>query len=163
MRKKAIVFIVLILLARSLPAQICTNAGQTPSSAILLCGSVSYTQNSVPLCGQTSIPVPCPATSIYQNMNPFWFRLDCFSSGTLGFSITPNDANDNYDWQLFDVTGRNDDDVLTDPSLFLACNWCPDGGETGASIDGTRLRPATMEIRSGIDAIVTYLLGIMFP
>src|SRR5262245_39686096 len=133
MRKKAIVFIAFILLARFLSAQTCTNVGQTPSSAILLCGSISYSLNTVTMCGQTTIPVPCPATSIYQNTNPTWFRLDCFSSGTLGFTIMPNDANDNYDWQLFDVAGRNDDDVLTDPSLFLACNWCPDAGETGAS------------------------------
>ncbi len=44
--------------------------------------------------------------------------MNCFSSGTLGFIITPNDPTDNYDWQLFDISGRNDDDVFTDPSLF---------------------------------------------
>lgn len=65
--------------------------------------------------------------------------MRCFNSGTLGFIITPNDINDNYDWQLFDVSGHNDDDALVDPSLFLACNWCSDPGETGASIDGNNL------------------------
>lgn len=91
------------------------------------------------MCGNINIPVPCAATSTYQNNNPTWFRLRCFSPGTLGFIITPNDVNDNYDWQLFDVTGHNDDDAITDPSLFLACNWCSDPGETGASSDGNNL------------------------
>jgi gliding motility-associated-like protein len=45
--------------------------------------------------------------------------------------------NENYDWQLFDVTGRNPVDVFTSTALFVACNWSSDPGETGASPDGT--------------------------
>lgn len=45
--------------------------------------------------------------------------------------------NENYDWQLFDITGRNPVDVFTSITLFLACNWSSDPGETGASPDGT--------------------------
>jgi gliding motility-associated-like protein len=166
MRKKVFVFIVLLLFAKFLPAQTCTNVGQTPSSAILLCGTASYAQNTVPMCGQSTVPVPCPNTITYQNINPWWFRLDCFSSGTLGFTITPNDLNDNYDWQLFDITGRNDDDALTDASLFVACNWCPDPGETGASVDGTRLTVCTetsLELFSSMPNIIVgheYLLMV---
>src|SRR5205085_10134872 len=130
-------FAILLVTANLLPAQTCTNAGQTPSSAILLCGTAFYSQTNVPICGETNIPTQCAATASYQNTNPFWFRLDCFSSGTLGFTIVPNDPFENFDWQLFDVSGRNDDDVFSNPSLFVACNWCPDAGQTGASIDGT--------------------------
>jgi gliding motility-associated-like protein len=164
--QKAIAFIVLLIVAKTLPAQVCTNIGQTPSSAILLCGTGSYTQNSVPICGSLNVPTPCPNTTTYQNINPYWFRLNCFSSGTLSFVITPNDLNDNYDWQLFDVTGRNDDDALTDPSLFLACNWCPDPGETGATVDGTRLTVCTetsLELFSSMPNIIVgheYLLMV---
>ena len=143
MREKVVICSVLILLAKILPAQTCTNAGQTPSSAILLCGSASYLLDNVPLCGETNIPVPCGAAFTYQNTNPYWFRLDCFSSGTLGFTIDPNDPIENFDWQLFDVSGRNDDDVFTDPSLYVASNWCPDAGQTGASVDGTHLTVCT--------------------
>jgi gliding motility-associated-like protein len=159
MTKQVIIFIVLFSFTKMLNAQTCTNAGQTPSSAILLCGAASFVQNTVPFCGQTNVPTPCPPTSIYQNTNPFWFRLDCFSSGTLSFTITPNDANDNYDWQLFDVTGRNDDDVLTDGSLFLACNWCPDPGETGASVDGTRLTVCTESSQELFSSMPNIIVG----
>jgi gliding motility-associated-like protein len=134
--RKAITISLFILITKALIGQPCTNTGQTPSSAILLCGAASFAQPSVPQCGQINIPVPCPATSSYQNMNPTWFRMNCFTSGTFGFIISPDDATDNYDWQLYDISGRSDDDVLTDPSLFLAGNWCADPGETGASTDG---------------------------
>ncbi len=159
MIKQVIIFFIPLLVSKMLSGQTCTNTGQTPSSAILLCGSASYIQSSVPVCGQTNIPVPCPATASYQNINPTWFRLDCFGSGTLGFVITPNDGNDNYDWQLFDVSGRNDDDVMTDPSLFVACNWCPDPGETGASIDGIHLIVCTETSQELFSSMPTIIQG----
>jgi gliding motility-associated-like protein len=132
--KQVIPVVALFCLAKVLQAQPCTGTGHTPSSAILLCGSDSYTQSSVPLCGQTTIPVPCNGS--FNNMNPTWFKMACFSSGTLGFVITPANPGDNYNWQLFDITGRNNDDVFTDPGLFVACNWSPEPGETGASGSG---------------------------
>ncbi len=135
--KRIILIALLILLTKFLPAQICTNPGQTPSSAILLCSDEAVIQNTVPICGQYNITVPCNDGAAHQNANPYWYKIGCFGSGTLGFVITPANLNDNYNWQLFDITGRNPDDVFTASGLFVACNWCPDGGETGASIDGT--------------------------
>ncbi|HEY6505490.1 MAG TPA: gliding motility-associated C-terminal domain-containing protein [Chitinophagaceae bacterium] len=134
MMKQALPVMILLCFAKILPAQVCTGSGHTPSSAILLCGSNSYTQNSIPGCGQTAIPVPCNGAFI--NMNPTWFKMTCFSAGTLGFVISPHDPVDNFDWQLFDISGRNNDDVFTDPGLFVACNWSPEPGETGASTNG---------------------------
>ena len=77
---------------------------------------------------------PCPDPSgVITNRNPFWYKFTCFSSGKLSFFITPDVLTEDYDWQLFDVTGRNPGDVFTDPSLFVACNWSGDVGITGAS------------------------------
>jgi gliding motility-associated-like protein len=134
--KRNILFAFLLLLVKFLPAQFCSGPGQTPSSAILLCSNDPVIQNSVPLCGQRNIPVPCNDGAPHQNTNPYWYKMGCYGSGTLGFVITPANLNDNYDWQLFDITGHNPDDVFNVPGLFVACNWCPNGGETGASIDG---------------------------
>jgi len=135
--KEGILIAVFLLLTKLLPAQICTRPGQTPSSAILLCSNEPVVQSSVPLCGQFNIPVPCNDGAPHQNANPYWYKIGCYGSGTLGFVITPANINDNYDWQLFDITGRNPDDVFTASGLYVACNWCPDGGETGATINGT--------------------------
>lgn len=137
MIKQAIPVVIFILLVKILPAQPCTVSGHTPSSAVLLCGSSSYVQASIPSCTGSGIPSACSGS--FSAMNATWFKMTAFSSGTLGFTISPFDPEDNFDWQLFDISGRNNDDVFTDPSLFLACNWSPVPGETGASAIGDKL------------------------
>jgi gliding motility-associated-like protein len=133
-----ILFFILLALPDSLLAQLCTAPGQTPSSAVLVCGNTSVTGSGGQLCGQINIPVSCNTGTQYKNINPHWYKIACHSSGTLGFIITPDDLNENYDWQLFDITNDNPDDVFSDPAMFVCCNWSPEVGETGASIDGTK-------------------------
>lgn len=71
--------------------------------------------------------------------NPYWYKFSCFTSGTLSFLITPNNLNDDYDWQLFDVTGHDAAEVYTNAKLFVACNWSGRFGKTGASAAGSSL------------------------
>jgi len=114
----------------------CTTLGQTPSTAFPVCGTDTFSQSTVPGCGGRSITAP-GCQNFLTDINPFWYRFTCFQGGTLGFVITPNDPLDDYDWQLFDITNRNADEVYTDPSLFVACNWSGEPGPTGASAAGT--------------------------
>jgi gliding motility-associated-like protein len=72
----------------------------------------------------------------YTDRNPFWYKFTAFKAGTLGFLIEPLDQNDDYDWQLYDITGRNPDDVFTDASLIVTGNWSGTYGNTGASAGG---------------------------
>jgi len=83
--------------------------------------------------------VPGPCAPIIDDRNPYWYKFTCFQSGTLGFTIVPSNLGDDYDWQIFDITGRNPADVFTDPSLFLTCNWSGESGRTGAGTMGTSL------------------------
>ncbi len=136
MRKYGIFILILLLNAKYLRAQNCTVQGQTPASAILVCGSTSFGQASILACGSNIVPIACPNGGNYVCTEAYWYKLACYSSGTMGFVITPNNLNDNFDWQLFDKTARNPVDVFTDPSMFVACNWSSDPGETGASVDG---------------------------
>ena len=135
------VFLIVVSLCLKIngQAQLCTYPGQTPVSAILVCGSESFTVNTPTYCGQTIVPTPCTDGFLYMNKNPNFFRMSCFSAGTLGFLITPQDLSANYNWQLFDITSTNPNDIFTNPGLFIACNWSGDVGETGASSDGTSL------------------------
>lgn len=119
--------------------QHCTIPGQTPETAMMVCGSESFYIRTPAYCGTTAVPVPCPGGFVYTNKNPFFFRMNCFSSGTLGFLITPENPTSDFSWQLFDVTSTNPDDIFTNPSLFVACNWSSEPGETGASADGLSL------------------------
>src|SRR5205809_292069 len=137
--KHCLVFIFLLSTGISqIYSQQCTTLGQTPTTAFPVCGLSTFTQNSVPICGNTFIPGPCAADQL-TDKNPFWYRFTCYQAGTLGFLITPNVLSDDYDWQLFDITGHIPNDVFTDANLFVACNWSGLTGVTGASAAGTSL------------------------
>lgn len=115
----------------------CSTLGQNPYTAFPVCGSKVFTQTSVPACGGRTLPTPCGNDgAAYGDLNPFWYKFTCYASGTLGFVITPNNLGDDYDWQLFDVTGRNASDVYTDKSLIVSANWSGSYGVTGASPSG---------------------------
>ncbi len=139
MYQKAFLQGLLLLLVLSSRAQLCTNPGQTPVTAVLVCGSATLNVSTPSFCGQNTVPVPCGDGFNYRDINPNFFRMECYSAGTLGFSILPDAPNANYNWHPFDITNTNPVDIFTNPSLFVACNWSGDVGETGASSDGTDL------------------------
>ena len=139
MLKKLIPLIIISLFAVSkTQAQTCSAPGQNPETAFPVCGTAVFSQSSVPLCGNRSVASDCPG-NIFTDKNPYWYKFTCFSSGTLGFLITPKNLGDDYDWQLFDITNSDPSDVYSDPSLFVACNWSGESGLTGASSAGTSL------------------------
>lgn len=140
MNSKRFLIIVSLLISFQLTkAQNCTSLGQNPETAFPVCGTAVFAQSSVGICGNRTIPTRCSGVSPFTDKNPYWYKFTCFQTGTLGFIITPNNLGDDYDWQLFDVTGRNPGDVYNDVSLFVACNWSGESGITGASPAGTSL------------------------
>lgn len=119
-----IILPVFLFLTCKLLAQ-CTTLGQTPASAFPVCGKDTFNQTAVPVCVNGTIAVPaCKGDGVtYQDLNPYWYQFTCFQAGSLGFLITPKNLNDDYDWQLFDITGRSPQSVYTDPSLAIGGNW----------------------------------------
>jgi len=107
--------------------------GQQPAQAFPVCGTSVFKQATVPACGGSPIPVPGCGAQIYTDVNPYYYKFTCFASGTLVFAITPNTTSDDYDWQIFDVTGHNPNQIYTDPSLFVSGNWSGNPGTTGTS------------------------------
>jgi len=124
----------------SLNAQPCTTLGQTPATAFPVCGTTVFHQTTVPICATNDLFVPgcssAPGGAAYQNKNPFFYRFTCYVAGNLAFTITPLAANEDYDWQLYDITGRNPNDIFTDNSLVVTGNWAGTYGPTGASSTG---------------------------
>jgi gliding motility-associated-like protein len=137
---RGFLIILSLFLYSSLAAQVvCTAPGQNPSTAFPVCGTSTFTQTSVPICGGRPMPFKgCGANSGLTDINPFWYKFTCFQSGTLGFLITPTNLGDDYDWELYDITGRNPDDVYTDGNLVISNNWSGELGLTGASSAGTQ-------------------------
>lgn len=116
----------------------CTTLGQNPETAFPVCGTTSFSQTTVPICSTNDLVVPgCSGDGAdYENKNPFWYKFTCYGSGTLGFVITPNDDNNDYDWQLYDITGHSPSEVYTNSTLVVTGNWSGSYGPTGTSNSG---------------------------
>lgn len=125
---------VLALTGPKVSAQTCTVLGQTPETAFPVCGSNTFSQASVPICNDGAIAVPsCDPSAGYTAINPYWYKFTCFTSGTLGLLIRPNNSGDDYDWQLYDVTGQSLSSIYNNSSLVVADNWSGVFGNTGTS------------------------------
>jgi gliding motility-associated-like protein len=114
----------------------CSVLGQTPGTAFPVCGTSVFHQDQVPTCDNGYIPVNCHDGTPYSDKNPFWYKFTCFQGGTLGFQITPNTLSDDYDWQLFDITGHDPSEVYSNPNLFVSGNWSSNPDSTGTSVNG---------------------------
>jgi gliding motility-associated-like protein len=132
---KLIYFSLLLnLLSIDSSGQSCSTLGQNPFSAFPVCGSTNFQQKTVPECGTRVIPTFCPKDgNVYIDKNPFWYKFTCYTAGTLAILITPNNLNDDYDWQLFDITGHDPMDVYKNDSLIVCYNWSGEPGITGTS------------------------------
>jgi gliding motility-associated-like protein len=142
MTKELLLILLMGCFGMNVNAQTCTSQGQNPETAFPICGLQTFTQSQVKICGDKGLPGPCSSEGI-TDKNPYWYKFTCFRSGTLGFVITPLEISDDYDWQLFDITGREPQEVYSNKDLFVACNWSGETGRTGASSDGTRLDVCT--------------------
>jgi len=146
MRTKRLLIFALILagllaLAREGRAQSCTVLGQKPSTAFPVCGTNVFSQSSVPQCSNGVVPSPtCSGDGVtYFDLNPYWYKFTCFTAGTLGFLINPNNPDDDYDWELFDVTGQSPDAVFSSTAQVVASNWSGLTGNTGTSASASSL------------------------
>jgi gliding motility-associated-like protein len=135
---RALIFaLIWLLIVYEGSGQTCTNAGQTPSTAFPVCGSKVFTQTTVPLCGGAKLPaIHCPNDGV-TDRNPYWYKFTCLTAGTLGFIITPKTLDEDYDWELYDITGLDPNAVYTNGNIVVACNWSGEFGVTGASTAGT--------------------------
>lgn len=136
----ALILAALLLFGNEAYAQ-CTTLGQTPATAFPVCGTSVFSQANVPTCMNSEIKVPGCNTSqnTYYDVNPFWYKFTCYTSGTLGLTINPIDANDDYDWQVWDITGLNPNDVFTNTNIVVVANWSGLKGETGTKSSATSL------------------------
>lgn len=116
----------------------CVTLGQTPPTAFPVCGTTTFHQTTVPICSTNDLWVPgCTGDgALYANKNPFWYKFTCYQTGTLGFVITPNASDDDYDWQLYDVTGLDPNEVFTNQNIIVTGNWSGTYAPTGASAAG---------------------------
>ncbi len=132
---KFILYFISFLLCSSQVFAQCATAGQSPETALPVCTKTVFHQKKVPACVNNTIPVPtCVSDRVsYQDESPFWYKFTCFKGGKLVFLIKPDNPTDDYDWELFDITGKDPKDVYTQSSLVVGGNWSGEKGNTGAT------------------------------
>ena len=54
--------------------------------------------------------------------NAIWYTFTVNNTGNFGFTLTPNDLNDDYDWALYDLTDATCEEIRTNPALLVSCN-----------------------------------------
>lgn len=158
MKGVVILLLIAVFMGREAAAQRCTQPGQNPTTAFPVCGTSVFTQTKVPICGDREVPSLCNNVPL-TDKNPFWYRFICYTGGTLGFKITPNNLADDYDWQLFDITNELPNMVYSKESLFVACNWSGEPGVTGASSAGRLLTICEGEGRPLFSSMPTLVAG----
>jgi gliding motility-associated-like protein len=70
-------------------------------------------------------------------LNSIWYVFTANEDGLLGFLITPNNFDDDYDWALFDLSNGDCDDLVAEN--LVSCNAAGGGGchgPTGCSASG---------------------------
>ena len=124
----------------------CKDYGTIPDKAIPVCGSKVFLQKMVTDCfGPDINPLECPGAP-FPSGRSYWYKFKCFQAGTLGFLLSPRSDNPpmpppptDYDFIVFDITGHNPNDVLTDHSLVLTLNGTGTVGTTGCGPTGSSL------------------------
>ena len=111
----------LLLMQITAFAQPCSMPGMTPSSAIPVCGTTPFRQEQVDNCAGSPIAVRGCSISATSD-RAFWYKFTCYQTGTLGFLISGLNASDDYDWSLFDITGRNPNEVFSNNALQVSIN-----------------------------------------
>lgn len=120
-KKIPFILLITVLVAFKGYAQSCSLPGMTPENAIPVCGTSVFHQSQVINCtgpdvAQTGCSVGVTSSS------SFWYKFTCFQTGTLGFLISGIASTDDYDWALFDITGRNPRDVFSNRDLVISLN-----------------------------------------
>lgn len=96
--------------------------------------------------------------------NDVWYIFTVSVSGTLNFSLFPNNSNNDYDFALYNLTNNNCNDIRTNPGLEVACNFSGNiagcGGITGANGNTTGTCGLMNANTVAVTAGQTYVLNV---
>jgi gliding motility-associated-like protein len=108
--------------------------GQLPTNPFPICGIGEFRQLVVPYGSGGFIPIA--GCGKVEARNPFYYSINCYAAGKLGLFIEPLDSFQDYNWELFDITGRNPNDIFTDSSMQIIGNWAGGHQPTGTNSSG---------------------------
>lgn len=106
---------------------------QDCAGAIPVCQSLYLQPNSFSGTGNYPNEISNALSCLGGEINSVWYTFTVQTPGTLCFSITPNNAFDDYDWALYNLTNASCADIATNGALEVSCNFDPGGGAGGVT------------------------------
>lgn len=132
---KLIATLILIILVNVVSAQVPTD--QDCLGAIPVCQEIYVQENSYSGTGNYPYEIPtsgsCPGNCMSSGeKNDVWYIFTVQTSGDLGFSITPNNNSDDYDWAVYKLDQYDCEDLYSHINqMQVSCNWSGTSGTTG--------------------------------
>jgi hypothetical protein len=113
---------------------------QDACDALLLCGRSFYTPYSYTGFGKKQEQTQAgPQAACFSESNAVWFKLQVATSGKISFLITPVNTTNDYDFSIFNITGKSCDSINANTRVRCSgtdINHSP-GGLTGLNDTGT--------------------------
>lgn len=130
------IFLLLLCLGPALRVQAQQPTIQDCLGAIPVCQTVYKEDQSPSGDGNYNNEINTSISCTAGELNSIWYLFTVQEDGELGFLITPNDINDDYDWALFNITNASCGEIRNNQSLMVSCNAAGGGacnGLTGAT------------------------------
>ncbi len=130
--KNTLLLSLFFFLSQSIFAQVPTE--QDCLGAIPVCQDIYNQQNSYQ--GEGNYPNEINGANSCLGSgeeNDVWYTFTVQTGGLLCFTISPNNGADDYDWAVYDLTNADCQDIYSDPSLEVSCNYDLTPGPTGAN------------------------------
>ncbi len=89
--------------------------------AIPVCQTV-YIEDFSPIGAGNIDPEVNDVSCIVDERNSAWYIFTIFQGGDLGFTITPVNLNNDYDWCVYNITGLDCEKIHEDLSYIASCN-----------------------------------------
>ncbi len=90
--------------------------------AIPVCQTIYVEENSPSGAGLIDPEVDSDISCIVDERNSAWYIFTILEGDELGFTITPQDLDDDYDWCLYNITNSNCEDIHKDITYIASCN-----------------------------------------
>jgi len=132
---KYLISFLTLTITLNITAQVPTD--QDCLGAIPVCQDTYYQPNSYVGTGNYPNEIPsgpgCPTNCMLTGeRNDVWYILTVQSGGLLGFNVTPNNNNDDYDWAVYSLNEYKCQDLPTHiGEMQVSCNWSATLGLTG--------------------------------
>lgn len=101
--------------------------------AIPLCQEVFVQRNIFQGTGRRTTEVNPSFSCGEGEINSVWYTFQIASDGDLCFSLIPIQNGDNFNWSLYDLTGRGCEAISEDPRLEVACNNAGSNASNGCT------------------------------